>query len=170
MERVNLLPWRQQRQQRYQRTHQRWWLAITFGLLMIVLTLSQRLKHLVYQQHQQWQTAQQYYQQQQSLATIQRKYAVNQTDPYEHPAVRLLRRLPELTPSGIYLQQFTWRSSRITLQGNALSYALLVQWIDRLKQQASVSKIQLLQANLDHEQTPTALIQFQLQGYELKES
>ncbi|WP_253306133.1 PilN domain-containing protein [unidentified bacterial endosymbiont] len=164
MERVNLLPWRQASTRRRYRA----WNVRAGTLLISLLSLSigadWLLHHLIQQQQQRWQLAHQQSQQQQAQqAAIQalRLESDQQWQRYQQP-LQLLEQLSRLIPAGIYLQRWHWQPPRLTLQGSALSYSVLAEFIETLHHDPLIPPLQLSQATTEESQQ--AMIQFCLQG------
>lgn len=164
MERVNLLPWRQASTRRQYRA----WNLRSGTLLISFLSLSiganRLLQHLIQQQQQHWNLAHQQYQQQQAqqaASQARRSESDQQRRRYQQP-LQLLEQLSRLIPAGISLQQWHWQPPRLTLQGSALSYSVLAQFIETLHQDALIPPLHLSQATTEERQQ--AVIQFCLQG------
>lgn len=164
MERVNLLPWRQaSTRRRYQAWNVRVG-TLLISLLGLGIGADQLLHHMIQQQQQRWRVAHQQYQRrqaQQAASTVQRWESDQQRQRYQQPLQRL-KQLSQLIPAGIYLQQWHWQPSQLTLQGSALSYSVLAQFIDTLHHDLLIPQLQLSQATTEESQQ--AVIQFCLQG------
>lgn len=164
MERVNLLPWRQGNTRR---RHQAWNSrvgALLISLLALSIGANQLLNHLVQQQQQRWHVAHQRYQQQaaQQVALQALQLESNQQQQRYQQPLQLLIQLPRQLPNGIYLEQWHWHPSQLTLRGSALSYSVLAQFIKTLHHEAQIPQLHLSQATTTEGQQ--ALIQFCLQG------